>query len=209
MKKFVIFAIAALAACSCGTLASSGSSSSSRSYSSSASGALGIRVSKSGNTEYVTITNLPTSASDLSGADITDPYVTAALTVAALMQYESNNAACMEMLEYLNGPNSISQYETQFLRDRLKGKFYKVRSFFAGATPANNYTPTKPYKVTVSSNPYSFQTGGYATLYLTSGGADNPRPIKLRKKESTGEWFYNEITVLADIRKPASEDPWR
>ena len=123
MKKFVIFAIAALAACSCGTLASSGSSSSSRSYSSSASGALGIRVSKSGNTEYVTITNLPTSASDLSGADITDPYVTAALTVAALMQYESNNAACMEMLEYLNGPNSISQYETQFLRDRLKGKW--------------------------------------------------------------------------------------
>lgn len=202
MKKFVIIAAAALL-CSCGILASSGSSSSS----SSSSG--GLRVSKGSNTETITFNSLPSSVDELQKADITDPYVTAALTLAALMQYESNNAVCMEMLEYLNGPNNISQYEKQFLRDRLKGKFYKIPSYFAGATPDNNYTPSKPYKVTVSSNPYSFQSKGYATLYLTSGGADNPRPVKLRQKESTGEWFYTEITYLSDIRTPASEDPWR
>ena len=208
MKKFVFFALATLLACSCGILASTGSSSSSNA-SSSSSGAIGIRVARGVNTESVTITKLPTSVSDLSGVDITDPYVTSALVVAALMQYESNHAACMEMLEYLNGPNTLSGYEKQFLGERLRGKFYKVRSFFSGATPANNYTPSKPYIVKVTSNPYSFQSGGYATLYLTSGGSDNPRPIKLRKKESTGEWFYNEITFLADIRTPAADDPWR
>lgn len=197
MKKFVVFILAALALCSCGILSSSSGSSS---YS---SGSSGSKV------ENITISTLPKNVRDLSGADLRNPYMTAALVVSALMQYEENNATCMEMLEYLNGPNNISQYERQFLRERLSGKFYKVRSFFAGATPDNNYTPSKPYKVRVSSNPYSFQDGGYATLYLTSGGSDNPRPIKLRKKESTGEWFYNEITFLADIRTPASQDPWR
>lgn len=68
--------------------------------------------------------------------EVTDPYVTSALVVAALMQYESNNAACMEMLEYLNGPNALSGYEKQFLGERLRGEFYKVRSFFSGATAA-------------------------------------------------------------------------
>ena len=213
MKKIVIFAIAALVACSCGTLASSGSSSSSSSSANrSSSAGSGIRVAKGSGTETITFNSLPSSAEELqnlSGVDKTDPYVVAALTVAALMQYEKNNSECMEMLDLLNGPNDISGYDKQFLRERLTGKFYKVRSFFTGATPDNNYTPSSPYKVKVTSNSYSFQSGGYATLYLTSGGADTPRPIRLRKKESTGEWFLNEITFLSDIRKPASEDPWR
>ena len=43
---------------------------------------------------------------------------------------------------------------------------------------------------------------------MTSGGADNPRPIKLRKKPSTGQWFLNDIQCLSDIRVPVAEDPW-
>ena len=85
---------------------------------------------------------------------------------------------------------------------------YKTRSFFAGATPQNDYTPTKPYTITVNETPYSFDVENWATLYVTSGGADNPRPIKLRKKPSTGQWFLNEIQCLADIRLPNAEDKW-
>jgi hypothetical protein len=98
--------------------------------------------------------------------------------------------------------------EKQFLKDRLAGKAYKSFSFFAGAAPENGYTPDKPYSITVSSNPYSFTTENWATVYVKSGGADSLRPVKLRKKPSTGQWFLNEIQCLSDIRLPAEADPW-
>lgn len=112
------------------------------------------------------------------------------------------------MLDFLKGPESLSNLEKQFLRDRLRGKGYKSLSFFAGATPDNGYSPQTPYQITVSSNPYSFDTENWATVYVQSGGADSPRPIKLRKKPSTGQWFLNEIQCLSDIRIPTADDPW-
>ena len=112
------------------------------------------------------------------------------------------------MLSWLKGPEKFNTSEQAFLKDRLKGKEYKVRSFFSGATPENDYTPSVPYVVAVSENPYSFDNENWAALYVTSGGADNPRPIKLRRKPSTGEWFLNDIQCLADIRLPKSEDKW-
>ena len=146
-------------------------------------------------------------------ADLTDPYAVAALTLAALTRYGTSSSDCFEMLNYLKGPESLSGYETSFIQERLAGKTYKPFSFFWGATPQNNYTPSRPYKVTVTSNQYSFTTDGeghrWCTMWVTSGGADNPRSIKLRKKESTGQWFLNDIQCLSDIRTPASDDPWR
>ena len=36
-----------------------------------------------------------------------------------------------------------------------------------------------------------------------------PRPIKLRQKPSTGEWFLWEYSSpLSGIRTPAAQDPW-
>ena len=139
---------------------------------------------------------------------LTDPYATAALTIAALMRYEESQSDCFQMLDYLKGPEELSGLEKSFIKERLQGKFYKVPSFFTGATPGNNYTPEKPYRIRVKSNSYSFQSENWATMYITSGGSDSDRPIKLRRKPSTGEWFLNEITCLADIRTPASADPW-
>ena len=113
------------------------------------------------------------------------------------------------MLAFLKGPDNCSPAELQHISDRfMDGKFYKVRSYFEGATPANNYTPAVPYRVKVSSTPYSFENEGWATLYLHSGGADNPRPVKLRKKPSTGQWFIVEIQYLSAVRPPVAEDKW-
>ena len=112
------------------------------------------------------------------------------------------------MLDWLKGPESLSNLEKQFLRDRLKGKAYKSFSFFEGASVENGYTPSRPYRITVSSNPYSFDTENWAVLYVKSAGADSPRSVKLRRKPSTGQWFLNEIQCLADIRLPAQIDPW-
>ena len=46
-------------------------------------------------------------------------------------------------------------------------------------------------------------------LFIATPGADSPRPIKLRQKPSTGEWFLWEYSSpLSGIRIPAAQDPW-
>lgn len=148
----------------------------------------------------------------LPGSDLSDPYAVAALTLAALTRYEESSADCIKMINYLKGPEPVSGYEVQFYRERLEGKGYIPRSYFHGATPQNNYTPNRPYKITVDSNQYSFTTDGegheWCNLWINSGGSDNPRSIKLRKKGSTGQWFVNQIMCLSDIRTPAAADKW-
>ena len=161
--------------------------------------------------ESFTFTALPTNVSQLQmlpEASLDSPFKTSALTIAALCHYEQDVQSTIEMLNFLKGPEDVSTYEKQFIRERLEGKSYKVFSFFAGATVDNGYTPAVPYTISVSENPYSYPDENWATLYVTSAGADSPRGIKLRKKPSTGQWFLNEIQCLSDIRIPAAEDPW-
>lgn len=161
--------------------------------------------------ETFTFESLPKNVQELKAlpqATLDTPFKTAALTIAVLCHYEQNPDETFEMLDFLKGPETVSNYEKQFLKDRLAGKTYKVKSFFAGATPQNNYEPSTPYTISVSDNSYSYPEENWATLYLQSGGADSPRPIKFRKKPSTGQWFLNEIQCLSDIRVPVSSDPW-
>ena len=162
-------------------------------------------------TEKFTFSALPANVDELKAlpeAKLNTAFKTTALTILALSRYETDPDAAIAMLSWLKGPEEFNTSEQAFLKDRLKGKEYKVRSFFSGATPENDYTPSVPYVVAVSENPYSFDNENWAALYVTSGGADNPRNIKLRRKPSTGEWFLNDIQCLADIRLPKSEDKW-
>ncbi len=162
-------------------------------------------------TETFTFSALPNNLSELQAmpeASLDSAFKTTALTIAVLCSYEKNPDACIEMLNFLKGPAEVSTYEKDFIKERLKDKYYKTFSFFEGATPENSYKPNTPYTIKVSENPYSFDNENWATLYVTSGGADNPRPIKLRKKPSTNQWFLNEIQCLSDIRIPVAEDPW-
>jgi len=161
--------------------------------------------------EKFTFAALPTNVEELKAlpeAKLDTAFKTTALTILALSRYETDPAASIAMLSWLKGPEEFNTREQSFLKDRLTGKEYKVRSFFAGATPENDYTPTVPYTVEVIENPYSFDTENWATMYVASGGADNPRTIKLRKKPSTGEWFLNDVQILSDIRLPKSQDKW-
>ena len=152
---------------------------------------------------------LPQTAAEV--APCQTPEETAALTVAALVRFTEDQEAGIAMLNVLRGPRPLSPYDIQLLKDQLlKGRDYVARSHFNGATPDNNYTPLQPYSVTVANNPNSYMTEGYATLYIRSGGADSPRPITLRLKPSTGEWFlWENPGLLTGIRVPASQDPWR
>ena len=156
-----------------------------------------------------TFAKLPENLAELQAmpeAALKDPYATAALTVAVLCHYEKNVDETIEMLNFLKGPQPLSPFEVQFLRDRLVGKSYVPRSYFAGTSPANNYEPSVPYTVTVTENPYSFNEDKYALLWIKSSGADTPRQIKMRAKGDT--WYLWEQFLLPDIRIPAAQDPW-
>lgn len=162
-------------------------------------------------TETFTFSALPSNVDELKAlpeAKLDTAFKTTALVILALNRYDADPSSAIAMLNFLKGPEDFNGKEQAFLKDRLEGKGFKARSFLGGATAENNYTPNIPYTVAVSENPYSFDEENWATMYVTSGGADNPRPIKLRKKPSTGEWFLNDIQCLADVRLPKVEDKW-
>ena len=143
----------------------------------------------------------------LSQAALQTPFDTAALFVAAMCIYPTSVTEALAMVNYLKGPQPLSGYDNQFLADRMRGKDYLPRSFFAGATPMNNYTPNQPFTITVSENPYSYQEQGYAKLVIGSSGADSPRPIQMRLAKD-GCWYLWEQFLLSDIRLPESSNPW-
>lgn len=169
-------------------------------------------VSNLGNkSESFTFTALPESVDQLKAlpeASLDSPFKTAALTVCALCAYAADKQIGIEMLNFLKGPKPLSPFEISFLDDRFRaGNTYVPFSYFKGATPDNNYTPTEPFTVTVSSNPYSNANEGYMKLFIRSGGADNPREVVLRMK-GDGRWFLWEQFLLVGIRIPKSADPW-
>ena len=171
----------------------------------------------------ITFQALPQSVAELQAlpeANLASPYGTAALAIAALCAYEQNPQAAADMLNFLRGPRPLANLELQFLRDRFRGgKGYKAFSYFEGAAPQNNYTPARPYRVTVFDNPHSWvsedssqSSAGpvqYARLLMQSSGADSPRFVTLRHKPSTNQWFLWEHSgLLPDIRIPAAADDW-
>lgn len=162
--------------------------------------------------EYTfTFNEYPKSVDELKAlpeASMDTAFKTAALAMAALMNFKENPEQTFEMLNFLKGPEPVSPYERQFIKERLAGKEYKVGSYFEGATVENGYIPNKPLKITIFDTPNSFAEENWAYVFLKSAGADSPRQIKLRKKPSTGQWFLNELMCLSDIRVPAELDPW-
>ena len=158
----------------------------------------------------ITFSSLPESYeafTALPEAKMDNPFSTAALSVLAFCFYPENKDLSLQMLDFLRGPRPLSVMDKQFIADRFRDKDYVPRSYFEGATPNNNYLPSEPYSIVVSENPYSYQNEGYATLYLTSGGADSPRSVQLRLAKD-GKWYLWEQYLLADIRKSESENPW-
>ena len=161
--------------------------------------------------EEFTFTSLPESLAELKAlpeANLDNPFKTAALTVVALCVYAADKNIGIEMLNFLKGPRPLTNFDISFIDDRLRdGKTYVPFSYFKGATPENNYTPDKPFSITVESNPYSDANEGYKKLIIKSGGADTPRELQLRMK-GDGQWLLWEQFLLPDIRAPKSADPW-
>ena len=164
-----------------------------------------------GTSETFTFAALPESLSEMQSlpeASLDSPFKTAALSVCALCAYAADKQIGIEMLNWLRGPAPLSNYDIQFIDNRFRAGHHVIFSYFKGAKPENDYTPSEPFTITVFSNPYSADNKGYMKLFITSGGADNPREILLRQRGSDGKWFLSEQFLLVGIRKAKSEDPW-
>ena len=149
--------------------------------------------------ETFTFTSLPESLAEMQAlpeASLDTPFKTAALTVLALCAYAADRNIGTEMLNWLRGPRP------------LNGQTYLPFTYFAGSTPDNNYTPAQPYTIIVESNHVSGEEQGYMKLFIPCGGADDPRPIKMRQRGSDGKWFLWEQYLLTGVRTPKAADPW-
>ena len=144
----------------------------------------------------------------LPQASMSTPYETAAMAVLAFCFYPKDSELCYKMIDFLRGPRPMNGSDKSFIRDRFIDKDYVPRSYFAGATPGNDYQPQSPYTVEVRENQYTYSVEGIAKLFIPSGGADDPRPIQVRKAKD-GKWYLWEYSsILLDIRKPESSNPW-
>lgn len=145
----------------------------------------------------------------LPEAALQTPAQTAALTVLALCAYAKDPEAGIAMLDWLRGPRPLTGMDRSFLRDRFRdGKGYLPFTYLEGATPENGYTPSQPFRIRVVANATSAAEAGYQKLFLPCGGADAPRPVKLRQRGSDGKWLLWEQYLLTGVRLPKAEDPW-
>ena len=158
----------------------------------------------------ITLQTLPAALAELKALPRTTPEEVCAGFLCALKLFQTDRDAGVAAMDLLRGPRPMTPYDVQFLRDRLRGKEYLPLAYFEGAAPENGYTPAKPYTLNVLPDPRPQDVEpGYLRVYLKTAGADSPRPMKLRQKGSTGEWFLWEYSsILSGIRVPAALDPW-
>lgn len=159
----------------------------------------------------VSFSRLPVSVAELEASDaeyFQHPQYAAAMFLAIMCGYGDDPEEALDMVDHIKGPEPLSDYDRGFLDDRMTDKLYLPYSYFSGATVENDYTPDEPYTVTLSENQYSRDEDGVIKFFIASAGADSPRPVTVRQKNSTGEWFLWEQSLLVGIRLPASQDKW-
>ena len=158
----------------------------------------------------ITFDRLPKNLAELQAlpfASLNEPEYGAALFVAAMMHYSENKEETFEMLDFLNGPYEVTEFQKQFIADRMADGDHVVRSFFNGTSPDNDYTPSMPYTIETERG-FEQEIDGRMRILLTSSGADSKRFITMRHKPSTNQWFVEEQMILGMIRTSKSADPW-
>ena len=161
----------------------------------------------------VTFNQLPKTLDDLKAlpeATLKEPHYAVALAIAAYNLWEADREEAKKMLQFISGPRELTPRTWNFIQDRfMDGKGYVVRSYFQGTSPDNDYTASIPYTVTIYDNPNGHTDPNYFGMMLQSTGADARRPVTVRLKPSTGQWFlWEDSGILMDIRIPKGMDKW-
>lgn len=168
----------------------------------------GVRLSEK--SSEIVIRDLPMDIGEfkaLPQASLASPFDTAALTLLALTFYQGRTELSVSMLEHLSGPAELDAAENASIASCIKACPYSPRSYFDGATPSNDYTPSVPYTVRIYEGSDSYEEEGYAVMYVRSSGSRDPRAIRLRQAKS-GEWYLWEQDVLLPVEEPDKSDVW-
>lgn len=148
------------------------------------------------------------------------PAGAAALFTAALITYSENPEAGLPMLililvndgSLLQSATAGQGYRgydlsrnTRYLIDRVLTAPWIPRSYVQGTSPANQYTIAPgPLRFAFSSNNYSQVSPDEVRIFITSTGADSPRPLRLKRNDA-GLWKVAEFSSLVvGVRAPAS-----
>ena len=178
-----------------------------------------------------TFNALPRNIEELKTLEVNDreyfnsPHFVTALFICCLNRLPDNSSDAWNMINYLRthtatvGENNIMkmykgdmQNIVQFLLEPDDNGFPSsngLRSYFAGSSPDNQYTPTTPYRVTIveKSDVYTTEDGILcAKLYVESSGSDNLMgALKLRKIDGHGWLVYSGESVFTKKMKPQSK----
>ena len=159
--------------------------------------------------------NLKLDKNELENMDRTNPYNVVGAFVRTLTVYNSSTPnEFYDLLQLLQGDfQPLSEMMKQNIKDRMSqnDKYSFIgKSYFKGATPENDYTPSEPFELEVTENDYSDVEEGIKKLFVKSGGADSPRGIMVRLAKDGNYYVWSDsfMGLLADIRGVESKNPW-
>ena len=181
-------------------------------------------------TATYTFTRLPETLEDIKSMPLTTKFAPVAASICACAAFDTSKYAItyqythpiFDMMDYLNGPKlEISNVAKSgiftSLRDTLKtGRM----ACFAGATPENGYTPTKPYTFTLIHGPYYIPAKSSTIAHpegeperhmilISFAGDDSQRYVDVYKSND-GNWYTwdNSWQHLAASMKTATSSDW-
>ena len=179
------------------------------------------------NTYTYTFSTIPTNVEELKQYNISGDdgrYKVLALYIMSLRTWKPENQTdCEEMIGYLCN-KQLSVYEKQRLTDQMKkGNQYRYlgNAFLNGATPANNYSPSKPYSITLTqdsvvdedqiyipANP-SIPSPDQYRAFIYCKASDSGKWIDVYKSSKDGNWYmYKWMDLITSIKAPASSNPF-
>jgi len=160
----------------------------------------------------LTYDKIENNLNELKTVDRTNPYNVVGEFIRVIVDY--NDKDFYDKIQFLQGDfQPMTEIMKQNIKDRMtqNNKYNFIgKSYFKGATPSNDYTPSTPYEIDVFENPYTDENEGYKKLFVRSGGADSERPITLRLAKDGNYYIWSDsfMGLLSDIRQPESSNPW-
>ena len=159
---------------------------------------------------------------NISGDD--GRYKVLALYIMSLRTWKPENQTdCEEMIGYLCN-KQLSVYEKQRLAEQMKKSKQYLNlgnAFLNGATPANDYTPSQPYSITLTqdsvvdedqiyipANP-SIPSPDQYRAFIYCKASDSGKWIDVYKSSKDGNWYmYKWMYLITSIKAPASSNPF-
>ena len=179
------------------------------------------------NTYTYTFSTIPTNVEELKQYNISGDdgrYKVLALYIMSLRTWKPENQTdCEEMIGYLCN-RQLSVYEKQRLAEQMKKSkqyLYLGNAFLNGSTPANNYTPSQPYSITLTqdsvvdedqvyipANP-SIPSPDQYRAFIYCKASDSGKWIDVYKSSKDGNWYmYKWMDLITSIKVPASSNPF-